>query len=253
MSRPGLLSLPLLLVGACTQLYSLDGYDNGYANVVRADRPLAYWRLGEKTGAVARDDRGAHDGTYQMVALGEPGALHGNANTAAGFTLEASAVIVDTELDPTVGGAFTIEAWASPAPEVTTGLHRIMTKRVDDTVPHGWSLANDPVANRLTFEMYDDGTGAYHGVGTSMQLAPDGYHHVVVTYDGGSLLIYFDGEQVGQRTGAIHPMATTAQLVLGSLSSADANAWAGDLDEIAVYDRALDAAAIGVHFHAGAR
>src|SRR5205085_1512905 len=46
----------------------------------------AYWRLGEASGTIATDSAGTLTGTYEpAVALGAPGALSGDADTAAHF------------------------------------------------------------------------------------------------------------------------------------------------------------------------
>src|SRR6266849_10213854 len=48
----------------------------GYAQVVLADAPVAYWRLGETTGATAVDSAGTNPATvFGGVTLGQAGAL----------------------------------------------------------------------------------------------------------------------------------------------------------------------------------
>jgi len=46
---------------------------NAYVSSILGDVPMAYYRLGETNGTVARDYAGGHDGTYHSVDLGEPG------------------------------------------------------------------------------------------------------------------------------------------------------------------------------------
>src|SRR5688500_11107092 len=72
-----------------------------YANIVLADNPTAYWRLGETSGTTAVDSSvpGGNQGTYlNGVTLGIPGAIPGDPNTSAGFS-RAAQTIVDTNLE----------------------------------------------------------------------------------------------------------------------------------------------------------
>ena len=57
-----------------------------YPAVVLSDGPLAYWRLGEASGATAIDATGhGLNGRYSIVALGTGGAIAGDLDTAASF------------------------------------------------------------------------------------------------------------------------------------------------------------------------
>ena len=59
-----------------------------YAETVRQDDPVAYWKLDETSGDVALDSIGSNNGTYlNGVTLGVPGI--GATNTAAGFSAES--------------------------------------------------------------------------------------------------------------------------------------------------------------------
>jgi virginiamycin B lyase len=82
----------------------------GYAATVSSTSGLlAYWRLGESSGATARDARGAHNGIYLGGhTLGLTGALFGDANTAVG--LDGSSGDVGL---PSLGTAsdWTVEGW----------------------------------------------------------------------------------------------------------------------------------------------
>jgi hypothetical protein len=102
------------------QLASLDvGLKRGVGNlrsVILAGEPLAYWRLGEggKTATVAVSETGSKfDGTYQIGSeIGHPGALVGDANTAARFDGQGGRVVVGNEsLFDKIGPALTVEAW----------------------------------------------------------------------------------------------------------------------------------------------
>jgi hypothetical protein len=78
------------------------------------------------------------------------------------------------------------------------------------------------------------------------------WHHVVVSYDGAHALLYLDGHRVGQvdETGALR---LDGDLYVGHRPTATelpAN-FIGAIDEVAVYDHALESAEIGRHYSAG--
>ncbi len=84
-----------------------------YPEAVENDSPALYWRLGETSGRVAQDDTGnGRDGTYRgKPKLGAPGALPGDADTAA--DLDGTQSVQTTDYDPFVNGATrTFEGWA---------------------------------------------------------------------------------------------------------------------------------------------
>src|SRR6185369_12670515 len=89
----------------------------GYASAVITNivRPLAYWRLGEASGAVAHDYVGGIDGTYFLTTLGQPGYSVIDADTAAGFGTVNSYVgnINGTAVSFAGHSVFTLEAWVN--------------------------------------------------------------------------------------------------------------------------------------------
>jgi hypothetical protein len=75
------------------------------------------------------------------------------------------------------------------------------------------------------------------------------WHHIVSVYDHGALRLYVNGERVGSKTNApLH--ADVRVLLLGTLrtQSRDARPFVGRMDEVAVYQRALDDVEVRKHF-----
>ena len=64
---------------------------DGYATNVLADKPLAYWRLGETNGTTANDSWSTNDGQYVNVNLGQSGFSLIDSNAGAGFSPAAGA------------------------------------------------------------------------------------------------------------------------------------------------------------------
>src|SRR5207253_9922357 len=98
-----------------------------YPDLVNADQPVGYWRLGDASGAATAVNSGsigaAGNGTpINNVTFGVPGALNGDSDTA--IYLDGAAAKIEVpyapELNPPI---FTIEAWAKTAPD-SAGVHR---------------------------------------------------------------------------------------------------------------------------------
>ena len=82
-----------------------------YRDVILADNPIMYWRLGETCGTIAYDESANHrDATYiHHPCLGLPGAIANDPNTAVGFNgINQYVGWIPTS---SYSGAFTVEAW----------------------------------------------------------------------------------------------------------------------------------------------
>jgi len=89
-----------------------------YERAVLADRPVAYWRLGERSGPVAVDATGhGHNGTYHgHPTYGEIGAIEGDPNTAVGLHGDEYVEIPDSVQfsQPESNKGLTVEVWMRP-------------------------------------------------------------------------------------------------------------------------------------------
>ncbi len=189
-----------------------------YADTVRADAPVAYWRLGERDGLVAADASGnGHDAAYAVDASdgSRQGALANDSDWAAGDPLSGPAAGLPT-------GDRTVEAWVQTgSPGTRVFSYGDFTIAVEDR-------ALVVAGRRFALGAQDD------------RLITDSHwHQVVVTYGAGMLTAYLDGVALGA------PQAA-------SLTTGGGFAAGGDfgLDELAVYPRALDAATVAAHFAA---
>src|SRR5205807_5108719 len=91
---------------------ALPGCVAGYREAVLGTGGLVgYWRLGESSGSVARDELGAHAGTYvNPVTLGQAGAISGDSNTSV-LLGSGGYVSMGKVLDFTGTAPFSLEAW----------------------------------------------------------------------------------------------------------------------------------------------
>jgi hypothetical protein len=210
---------------------------SAYADAVAATRGVvALWRLGEVSGETACDRVGADPGKYAGdVALRQRGALTGDPDAAAGFGESGAAVRIPSARSLSPLRALTLEAWVKPTR--IGGLRTIAAKAGQYML----AIAD----GRLVFRLWRSARRT-SVLRTGPVVDAGAWQHVVATYDGRSMRLYRDGVQVANhsRRGALR--ITSAELRLAS-STKGAAVLRGDLDEVALYRRALTPSAVSAH------
>jgi hypothetical protein len=256
-----------------------------YREVVLAARPVAYWRLGEKSGTTAHDASGhQHDGRYvNRPRLGLPGAISGDRDTSIGLDgAEArSYVEIASSRDfsvATSGKGLSVEVWLrTPARLDFAG-----QDSADGPYVH-WLGKGEPGNSEWALRFYSSksktrpnrisayvfnreaakgkknlGAGAYF----QDKLKPNAWLHVVATYDpptqkNARAQIFRDGKPSPHngssgtlyRSFGVVPKAGTTPVRLGT---ADLRTFlSGGLDEVAIYPRVLTRQEIARHYSAG--
>jgi hypothetical protein len=213
---------------------------------VLTDTPLAYWRLGEKSGTVAHDETGhGYDGTYTgTYTLGAAGALTGDPDTAVTLDGVTGQVDVGDNFDFVGEVPFSLEAWVKPA--VIDGEYRhIVTKMAFDNGGNpltGTYVILEQGATILGFERWQNGATELT-VETADFPAAGSWVHVVATYDGTTGELYVDGAAAQASTSVGGVQASGVHMLWGNLMQ-------GVLDEIAVYDHALSGTRVAAHYQA---
>jgi hypothetical protein len=216
-----------------------------YGESVLADGPVAYWRLGERSGSrYAADASGnGRRGNYKNgVRLGVTGAVAGD--TAAGFDGVDDKVTVNDHARLRLNGSFSVEFWAQ-------------LTRSGNTWPAILSKGASSSANGYLIWYSADGAlhfkrGNQEWTTPAGMLRTDRASHFALTYDGSTLRWYADGTLVSSGTARLATNSGTAALVLGQSDSTN-NGGNTVLDEVAVYDRALSAAQVKGHHGAAGR
>ena len=88
----------------------------------------------------------------------------------------------------------------------------------------------------------------YTSVHPSAMLTLNTWSHVVGTYDGMAIRLYVNGElrsEVPYSAPLVHSQAPLR------ISTAESFNWVGDVDEVAIYSRALTQEEIAAHFRLG--
>lgn len=197
-----------------------------YRDAVLATNPVAYWRLGEASGTVARDEMGANDGTYvNTPTLGVAGLLAGDSDTAVGLAA-ASHQYASLPASFAFAGDYMLAAWVSTT---DTAIRIILGRNV---------------SGRYVYLGYESGSWHFQSVTPSALLAaadPTGTHFVVGLRSGSNVRIYVDGV-LGGSVGVGAPEGTSdATMAIGRLAGETAYDWNGTIDEPAIWDRALTA------------
>ncbi len=213
-----------------------------YADVVLADSPRAYWRLGEASGTSAADSSGnAQTGAYQNTpTLGVTGALINDANTAVRFKrAEVEHVSIPDSNILDLGNILTMEVWLKRA-------------------AHSGVLEYILYKGANVYALRINASGAIgiakETVGTiclsTIEITDTNWHHVVGTKNGSAVKIWIDGLD---RTGTVSDQTlenNTAALVIANHTGTTGRALDGTLDEVAVYATALSQARVEAHYNA---
>lgn len=212
---------------------------NPYRAAVLEDRPVSYWPFDDEVGSlVARD-----------IVGGKTAVVNGKATFGAAAAVGTGVTIASSETFLEVGDVydfvakspFTIEAWAQPV--LDAAFRNIGDKRAGDG--SGWILY---FREEGTVQFEQRWTG---GQRVGWDETPRAYPrpaHVVVTFDGSKLAMYLDNEKF---------VKVFTDDVGGPVKNGDSLVWgggyAGLLDEVAIYDKALPPERISAHYKAAGR
>lgn len=218
-----------------------------YGMLVLGDAPLAYYRLGERSGRAVSDSSSmGNDAMYVEPVMHEAdGALSDDENGALvldgmGGHLEAG------ELDGLGPDAITVELWVSRemdgegGPLVELNGSDASVRLVLDT-------------GRLVVTFLVDGEEESTELATAATAVGEGYHHVALSYGNEVTRLYVDGVEAAMLAGE-RLLPTEPALLVGFHEDADpdaASSLVGALDELAIYPEALGAGTLLTHVTAG--
>jgi hypothetical protein len=198
---------------------------------------LAHWSCDESDGAVLHDSSGN----------GYDGAITGGTFTAGRFgnalALERGQYVTVSEF-PQASPSWSVAAWIS----MDLGYGDVSLLTTDLPSEGGWALNINDISTRASFRYYD-GTArsadGYEGFACPCLVTDHRWVHLVAVVDGDAqtLTFYADGRMRSPETpiydvGLIHP--GLPDLMIGHWTSSDPRYYAGLIDDIAIYSRALD-------------
>jgi hypothetical protein len=209
--------------------------------------PVGIWSFDEGRGSVAHDSSGHRDeGQLENGAQWTQGRFQG------GVTFPSSGAAANVPDSPALDPAtVTVSAWVNSS-----------------TSPGAYKYIVAKGANACLASSYGLYTGANGGLqfyvstdqGISWTLSPDAgqgvwngqWHNIVGTYDGSTVRLFLDGRQVGSGTPDSAPIGyglpSSNALQIGDYPGCSNLNFAGSIDEVKIFDRALGSLELGAGY-----
>ena len=221
-------------------------WGSGIGDEGSATEPIAHWKLDETSGTTAVDSVGGHDGTVS-------GASWTTGQDAGALDFDGSNDTVnltsDTELDDVFSEGATAMAWIRPTSTGESGYGRILDKTSDLGTGNrdGWYLILSPSGNLEFMQGFSGDRGIWETGSDTISL--DTWQHVAIAYDNSvdtnDPLIYIDGVaqtviESNTPSGTLRSDASI-DLTLGNHPGSTQRTFDGQIDDVRLYDRLLDA------------
>jgi hypothetical protein len=221
-----------------------------YVQEVVDSKPVAYWRFEETAGGVVKNEMGS---AYQGQVRGTVNwaGPAGNHVIELGLTEDPGSMLVDESWDDVLAGDFSVELWIKPShhhlgsmvgfvgdfdPTIRRNTHGVLLE-INGPVSH-----MSPSINRLRFLHRSPLSAVPTKDATCFSqktYSARRWQHVVGTKEGTKLHLFVDGVLV-DTTENVNLTPNGLQLVIGQLYTDSLDRFfVGQLDEIAIYDRAL--------------
>ncbi|MFJ8802939.1 LamG-like jellyroll fold domain-containing protein [Streptomyces sp. NPDC102487] len=241
----------------CTKYDYEDG--SVYRSSVLDASPSSYWRMGDSDGSTATSDApsrtGLNDATYRDVQLGSTAAIAGTSNTSA--TFDGADSVVDLPSD-------TFKATAYPSAELwfktntpSGVLLGFQDNEIGEKPDASWRpVLNIDAAGKLRGEFRRVGTvGASGPITSPTPVTDNAWHHTVLTTTSTGQTLYLDGKKLGSISGSVSDQSRQyAYLGAGYASDSWMGVpdgeyrFKGQMDEVALYNRPLDAGTVAEHY-----
>ncbi|MBL7145981.1 MAG: LamG domain-containing protein, partial [Phycisphaerae bacterium] len=197
-------------------------------STARADL-VAHWRFDETSGTIAHDASGnGHDGTI----TGDP--KWGAGKIGGALEFNGTGDVVELGAFDVVGPGITLAGWLKPN---SFGINdgRVLTKADEwGENDHWWMLSTISEAGeiRLRFRLKTtDGQNTTTLIASSGVVEVGEWQHAAATWDGTTMRLYLNGEEVGSTAKGGDAVATDAS-VNASIGSQPSEAYATDISHI---------------------
>jgi hypothetical protein len=247
-----------------------------YQADIQSDQPIAYFRFEEPVGAAVATNSGTSgvDGAYYTgdeaspMVGGVPSSASGDVGPRPpdfkGFPADNHSATFDGSIANGATGrwvdakvqylqglpAFSLEYWVMPTNRVadpTTFGTRIGIVGQNDAIEYGFIDQND-------IQIWTPNGGSLN---TVYSFPDDTWHHVATIADGTTLKTYYDGALVGTGgnalpgSGGYGTSGFNVHIGGGGVFDGGGNYFIGNIDEVAIFNKAIPAARIAEHFNAG--
>ena len=211
---------------------------------------ISYWKLDETAGSTFVDFVGSNDGhcTGNLCPLPGEGVLNGGQRFLGSQGIDVPA---STDFDWDSSSDFSIELWVN-IPETESCAERVVFIGRHDGTPAWWVGCRD--GNITAAFSLRDSVGNRTDLSGGPALNDGEWHHVVAVHDGANSLVqlYVDGSLATSAvTSFTGGWVSHKEINIGYYNVSSGPPYyyfAGTLDEIAVYNRALPSNEIAYHY-----
>ncbi len=207
--------------------------------------PLAYYKLNETSGTVAKDSSG--NGLNMTIngtpTLGVSGALPGDPNGLAmqfNAGTDSATGLSGVPIDPN----WSFSLWIKCGVPTT---FRNLLARNWVTSPDGWDIFLNNVSPYVPVFGVSNGATQNNAFNATLNISDGNWHHIVGTYDANTVRLYVDNVQVGTKAISRNPATSVASVKIAG--SADG----GTMREVSIYRYVLSVADVNDLYLAGTR
>ncbi len=201
----------------------------------------------------ALDSKGDNHGAYvNGVTRGVAGALPGDSDTAASFDgVNDYVQILNTTGIPVGASSRSVEAWF----KTTSAARQVIFDYGSLGATQEFGLWINPGGTAMTAWGWGGGNDKTFTMPSAVNNGA--WHHVVITYDGTTLVLYMDGvalpSQTATRNTAIDSYGFGIGAVInpGDGGGNSGGFFHGTIDEVALYTTVLDPATVSAHYQLG--
>jgi len=220
-----------------------------YKAQILANGPVGYWRLGETSGSTAVDVMNNSHGTFYGpnggVSVSTDKALVNDTDGAIAFDGFSGRVNVPHVPGFVLTNAASFEVWVKPD-SVAPATERWILNKGSAATPTFY-LA---ITSGFAVAGFNSTTLGIVQITTSTVTAGS-WQHLVMTYDGTTLILYRNGISVASGAAGGNIVATITGLSLGS-KDANVGWYDGRLDEVALYNKVLTPVQVLADYQRGA-
>lgn len=232
-----------------------------YVEAVKKAKPIAYWRLEGNDWPAIRNEMSDRFQLQVDGVIGRTGRPQSEA-IEFGVTDRGGDIVCSDVLDASIGDSYSLEMWIKPSHYHVGAMVSLVGTPMTPSgiIPHGMLLelggsGKIPRAvhhpGRIRF-LHRSPASDDSQLGTSCY-STDAYtlrrwQHVVAVKDGDAMRLYVNGKLVGEGEDR-NELPSGLRLLIGRLyPSRNIRPFIGQLDELALYDRALTPEEIKQHF-----
>ena len=205
---------------------------------------IAHWKMDEGQGQVTEDASGhgcqARLGALAVIESTDPEWVGGRKAFTAALAFDGDDYVEARNAPVLEPAAVTVEAWARACKLSPNGY--ILSKGAQETISSYCLTTGE--SSGLTFRVFD-GQQVYSSPDAGPEVWNGRWHHFAGTYDGQTVRLFVDGEEIGSGAPASAPiqygLAIHNDFHIGALRGTSEYGFVGAIDEVRLWNGALPA------------